>query len=72
MSANYKQAGAEAWRAFRDSDQFRQFDRDTPAEDAIRLFLPPENEDMMQVSRPLSKARRDWITGFNEARIASA
>ena len=36
------------------------------AEDAIKLFLPPVNEMLTQISTPLPKPRKDWIKGFKE------
>ena len=36
------------------------------AEDAIKLFLPPVQEYLTQVTSPLPKPRKDWIKGFKE------
>ena len=63
-----KREGREAWNIVKKSNVFKQFSLTAPADVIMKLFLPPENEDMMQISRPLSKDRKEWIEGFDEAR----
>ena len=49
---------------------FAGYTRNVRAEDAIKLFLPPVQEYLTQVSSPLPKPRRDWIKGFKEEQAA--
>ena len=61
--------GVRAARSYYYSQGFAGFTRTVRAEDAIRLFLPPVNEMLTQISSPLPKPRRDWIKGFKEEQI---
>jgi len=40
------------------------------AEDAIKMYWPPIEEQMVQYSSPLPKPRQDWIKGFKEEQAA--
>ena len=64
-----KEIGAKAAYAYYQSQGFGGFTRDVKAEDAIKLFLPPVNEMMVQYVAPLPKDRKDWLEGFKEAQI---
>jgi len=35
-------------------------------EDVIKLYLPPVNEMMLQISTPMPQPRVDWMRGFKE------
>lgn len=71
MSGDAEQGAVDWWR-YKASRAYQQFNKDARAEDVMRLFWPPEREDMLQVTRPMSKQRRDWIAGFNKARAEDA
>lgn len=43
--------------------------KNVKAEDAIRFFLPPVEEQPVQISMPLPKARQKWIAGFKKEQI---
>lgn len=42
------------------------FSMNIKAEDAIRIYWPPVEEQMVQYQSPLPKPRKDWIRGFKE------
>lgn len=56
--------GVRAAQAFYKSKYYSGFDQNIRAEDAIKLFLPPVVEYLTQVTSPLPKPRKDWISGF--------
>lgn len=58
--------GAHAAEAYYSSQGFASYTRFVRAEDAIKLFLPPVNEAMIQTSTPMPKPRRDWMKGFTD------
>lgn len=62
--------GVRAAQIFYNSAMYAGLTRDIKAEDAIRLFLPPVEEYLTQVSSPLPKPRQDWIRGFKEEQAA--
>lgn len=43
--------------------------RDANPELVIKLFLPPVEEQLMQISTPLPKNRKKWISGFKKEQI---
>lgn len=46
------------------------FDRHVRAEDVIKMYMPPVEEYLTQVSSPMPKPRKDWIKGFEEEQAA--
>ncbi len=58
--------GVRSAYAYYYSSHYAGFDRNIRAEDAIKLFLPPLAEILMQISIPLPKPRKDWIKGFKK------
>lgn len=62
--------GVRAAQVYYKSQKFASFTRFVQAEDAIKLFLPPQVEMMTQISSPLPEPRKDWIKGFKEEQIA--
>ena len=69
MSNEHYLEGVRAAQSYYRSHVFAGFTRAIRAEDAIKLFLPPVNEMLVQISSPLPKPRRDWIKGFKEEQI---
>jgi len=66
MSNEHYLEGVRAAQCYYNGQAFGGFTRNVRAEDAIKLFLPPVNEMMTQISTPLPKPRKDWIKGFKE------
>jgi len=64
---DYTKIGEEAYKVYRESQAYAGLSRNIKPEDAIKLFFPNVEESMMQVSSPLPKNRRDWITGWKAA-----
>lgn len=60
--------GREAYRVWVTSPVTAQFDPETPAEVAMRYFLPPIEQSMAQFVQPLPADRREWLRGFEDAR----
>ena len=58
--------GVRAAQAYYNSQGYGALTRHVRAEDAIKLFLPPVAEMMVQYVAPLPKPRKDWIRGFKE------
>jgi len=66
MSNEHYLEGVRAAQSYYRSQGYAAFTRDVRAEDAIKLFLPPVEEMLTQISMPMPKPRRDWIKGFKE------
>ena len=66
MSNEHYFEGVRACQSYYNSQGFAGLSRYVRAEEAIKLFMPPVNEQLIQVSTPLPKPRRDWIKGFKE------
>ena len=58
--------GVRAAQSYYRSQGFGGFSRNVRAEDAIKLFLPPVTEALVQYVAPMPKPRKDWIKGFKE------
>lgn len=69
MSNEHYLEGVRAAQAYYGSQGFSNLTRTIRAEDAIKLFWPPVEEYLTQVSSPLPKPRKDWIKGFKEEQI---
>jgi len=66
---NYFKLGQDAARYFYSNNSaFRGMDYHGRPEDIARLFLPPEAEQLIQIARPLSTERQQWLDGFNEVK----
>ena len=63
-------AGVRAAQSYYGSQGFGGFTRNVKAEDAIKLFLPPVVEALVQYVAPMPKPRKDWIKGFKEEQAA--
>ncbi len=61
-------AGQSACQGYYESQAFGGYTQNIRAEDAIKLFLPAPNEQLMMVATPMPKARAAWIRGFKAAR----
>lgn len=61
--------GAKAAYSYYYDQAYGPLTRNIKAEDAIKLFLPPVNEMMVQYVAPLPKDRKEWLEGFKEAQI---
>ena len=68
MSAEDFVAGRRARRAFVTSVLYAAYDNALPPEEAMKLFLPPVSESLVQIARPLPQDRQDWIRGWEEER----
>ena len=66
---DYYLMGKNDYYAWSRSQQFSQFNQNTPPEIIMKLFLPPIPQDMMQISRPLPFIYQEWLRGFEEERI---
>ena len=70
MSNEHYLEGVRAAQSYYRSQGYGGFTRYVRAEDAIKLFWPPVEEYLTQVSSPLPKPRKDWIKGFKEEQSA--
>jgi len=64
-----KEQGAYDANAFYTWRAYASLPRDIRAEEAIKLFLPPVTETMVQYVAPMPKDRKDWIKGFKQEQI---
>jgi hypothetical protein len=62
---HFKQ-GQKACREYYASQAFSGLTRAVKAEQAIKLFLPPVEEQLIQVAMPLPKPRQKWLAGFKK------
>lgn len=53
-------------REYYGAQAFSGLTRYIEPEVAIRLFLPPEKEELLQIVRPISKHRQKWLAGFRK------
>jgi len=58
--------GVRSAQVFYHSKYYSGLDRNLRAEDAIKLFLPPVVEFLVQTESPLPKPRKDWLKGYKE------
>ena len=70
MSNEHYLEGVRAAQLYYNAQAYAALTRNIRAEDAIRLFLPPVNEMLTQISTPLPKPRKDWIKGFKKEQTA--
>ena len=70
MSNEHYLEGVRSAQIYHRSQAYASLTREVRAEDAIKLFLPPVNEMLTQISTPLPKPRKDWIRGFKEEQAA--
>lgn len=68
MLSNKKQ-GAHACRVYYNSQMYSSLTKYIKADDAIKLFLPPVNEMLIQYAAPLPKDREEWLAGFKEEQL---
>lgn len=68
-TSHYEQ-GQQDCRAYYESQGFAALSRTIRPEDAMRLFWPPVNEQLMMVSTPMPKDRAKWMVGFKAERTA--
>lgn len=66
-SENYFERGKQNCREYFNSQAFAGLTRDIRAEEAIKIFWPPADEQLIQVSMPIPKPRQKWIAGFKKA-----
>lgn len=66
METTPYEAGRLARKGWVKSPVWRQFDPNTPGELAMKLFLPPVPQDLMQVARPLPRSHAEWLRGWND------
>ena len=70
MSNEHYLEGVRAAQCYYKGQAFGGFTRNVLAEDAIKLFLPPIAEALVQYVAPMPKPRKDWIKGFKEEQAA--
>lgn len=68
-SENHFEQGQKACREYYASQAFAGLTRGVKAEEAIKLFLPPVDEQLIQVAMPLPKPRQKWLAGFRKEQI---
>lgn len=61
--------GVEDCKTYYNSQYFSSGSRYIDPETAIKLFFANDQEQMLQVSRPLSRSRQKWIAGFRKQQI---
>jgi len=62
------QQGRQDCQGFIKSQGYMGLSRNILAKDAMKVFLPPVPQDMMQVQRPLPKPYADWVKGWKDAK----
>ena len=67
---NYFEQGQKACQAYYKSQAFAGLTRGVKADQAIKLFWPPTDEQLIMVSMPLPKPRQKWIAGFKKEQTA--
>jgi len=60
--------GRQARQGFITSQGYMGLSRNITAKDAMKVFLPPVPQDMMQVQRPLPAGNKKWINGWEDAK----
>ncbi len=66
---DYYKDGQNAARHYYKSRYPAGYIKNVKAEDAIKIFLPPVNEQLVQIAMPLPKPRQKWIAGFKKEQI---
>ncbi len=61
--------GAECYAACKVTPALQHL-RNTPGEIAVKAFLPPEPQDLMQFARPRGAVYTLWISEWDAARAA--
>lgn len=61
---DYYEKGRQDRSAWDTSPIYAQFDRDVPPDVVMKQFMPPIENDMMLVSRPMPKSHSEWLRGF--------
>ena len=70
MSDEHYLEGARAAQLYYNSQGYASLTRFIRAEEAIKLFLPPVTEALVQYVTPMPKPRKDWMKGFKEEQAA--
>ena len=60
------QQGKQDRIGFVKSQGYGSLSRDISAKDAMKVFLPPIANNLMQLSRPLPKDYQDWVNGWED------
>ena len=63
---NHFEQGVEACKQYYTSPNFAGFIRNITPELAMGLFLPPVEEQLVQMVMPLPKPRQKWLAGFKK------
>lgn len=66
---NYFEEGVKFADEYYNSQAYSGGSRYIPPDVAAKLYFPPEEEQLLQVSRPMSKKRQKWIAGFRKRQI---
>ena len=63
---NYFEQGREDCKKYYESQAFAGLTRNVVPEQAIKLFWPPVEEQLVQMVMPMPKPRQKWIAGFRK------
>lgn len=69
MNEQMYDEGCAACYAYYKSQAYTSLSKHIKPEDAAKLFLPAEEETLMQVSTPMPLARRSWVQGFADTQF---
>ena len=70
MSNEHYLEGVRAAQSYYNGQGYQGYTRNVRAEDAIKLFLPPVVEALVQYVTPMPEPRKDWMKGFKEEQAA--
>ncbi len=65
MKPTYEQGRSDR-KAFVTSQGFSSISRTIRGEDALLIFFPNVQQDLMQVARPMPPDRKEWLKGWDD------
>lgn len=66
---DYFKQGRKACRTYYTGQATSNLTKHVKAEDAMKLYWPPIEEYLSQISSPLPKPRQKWIAGFKKEQV---
>lgn len=69
VETDYFKQGQKDCRTYYTTQAYSALAKKIQPEDAMKLFWPPENEMLTQISMPRPKPRQKWIAGFKKEQV---
>jgi len=66
---SFFEQGRECCKGYYTSQAYAGLTRNITAELAIRMYLPPIEESLVQVAMPMPKDRQKWLAGFKKEQL---